>query len=441
MMALSPSFVSYIETRLFTSREVNLNGQTPSQEFIARLNDPCSSNDNFSPSFIREFNRVMRDDVFALELLRLIQFYSDYTPTRMSPELRKHMRTVIEPRFYLEFERVMQQECSPPPVPLPFIIDFYAVDDWLNYVVDPTDVAEWNGVLGVTQGAFTSAVVNGSTIELYGANQTVITGTPFTAGTFVRGILDSSEQVIEMPDNSFWLSNITTIAMDGLLVVPINFANQTTLNSVSFAVCTWVKDSAFIDCTGLASANLPLLERVDQNAFHACPIPVIFPFLTIGAIDAFSATAGPIDCPLLVDAPDSMFVNCSASTANLPLLETAGDGCLRDTGLTGTLSLPKLRTTGSYCFQGAGVSNFQLPLLEDLGDTAMALCTSATTIYMPSLINLGPTTGDDSVFLAISGNTITLTVPTALSTCDAGSPDGDIVYLLANNPLSTINYV
>ena len=34
----------------------------------------------------------------------------------------------------------------------------------------------------------------------------------------------------------------------------------------------------------------------------------------------------------------------------------------------------------------------------------------------------------------------TITVPTVLQTCDGGNPDGDLVYLSANNT-ATINYI
>jgi len=45
------------------------------------------------------------------------------------------------------------------------------------------------------------------------------------------------------------------------------------------------------------------------------------------------------------------------------------------------------------------------------------------------------------VFNGITGNTITLTVPAALMTCDGGNPDGDIVYLDNNNTLTVIQVV
>jgi len=59
---------------------------------------------------------------------------------------------------------------------------------------------------------------------------------------------------------------------------------------------------------------------------------------------------------------------------------------------------------------------------------------------MPLCADLGGTTGDDTVFGSIGGQTITLTIAASRETCDGGNPDGDIVYLSANNT-ATIIYV
>lgn len=63
---------------------------------------------------------------------------------------------------------------------------------------------------------------------------------------------------------------------------------------------------------------------------------------------------------------------------------------------------------------------------------------SLIALSIPSCATLGDTVGDNGVFLGIAGNNITLTVPAALMTCDAGSPDGDIVALQAANTVTII---
>ena len=59
-------------------------------------------------------------------------------------------------------------------------------------------------------------------------------------------------------------------------------------------------------------------------------------------------------------------------------------------------------------------------------------------INLPMCTNLGGTVGNNSVFFGISGNNITLTVPSALMTCNSGNPDGDIQYLQANNTVTIV---
>lgn len=97
---------------------------------------------------------------------------------------------------------------------------------------------------------------------------------------------------------------------------------------------------------------------------------------------------------------------------------------------------------GNAVFIQTGLTFINLPNCVSMGIGVFASCPSLATIILPLCTNLGGTVGDDNVFLTINGyQPVVLTVPVALQTCDAGSPDGDIVYLLATNPFSTIIYV
>ena len=73
-----------------------------------------------------------------------------------------------------------------------------------------------------------------------------------------------------------------------------------------------------------------------------------------------------------------------------------------------------------------------------IGDLVFDTCSSIKVIYIPSCTSLGSTTGNDIVFQAITGQTITLTIPASLMTCNGGNPDGDIQYLQANNTVTII---
>ena len=102
-------------------------------------------------------------------------------------------------------------------------------------------------------------------------------------------------------------------------------------------------------------------------------------------------------------------------TSNV-VIDTIGKTFSSATLLT-TVILPAVLTINSGCF-----------------DT----CFSLIILNISSCANLGPTVGNDIVFQYIAGNTITLTVPLALTTCNSGSFDGDIQYLQANNTVTII---
>jgi hypothetical protein len=126
-----------------------------------------------------------------------------------------------------------------------------------------------------------------------------------------------------------------------------------------------------------------------------------------------------IDLPALLIADDYSFGSCEALTSiNLPLLTTAGGSCFEYCTSLTSISLPSLLVATTVGF------------LEG--------CTSLTSINLPSCTNLGDSVGDNNVFLSITGNTITLIVPSALMTCNTGNPDGDIQYLQANNTVTVI---
>jgi len=80
------------------------------------------------------------------------------------------------------------------------------------------------------------------------------------------------------------------------------------------------------------------------------------------------------------------------------------------------------------------------PACTSTSDMVFKSSTALTIVTLPLCADLGSTTGDDGVFNSIIGNTITLTIAASRETCDGGNPDGDIVYLSANNT-ATIIYV
>jgi hypothetical protein len=140
-------------------------------------------------------------------------------------------------------------------------------------------------------------------------------------------------------------------------------------------------------------------------------------------------------------------VNFSSDTNIISINDTAGcitGQCIKSTDCTSLISVnypnavifQKLDHDG--CNQLVTVN---APLVETIGPTCFRNCLVLKTFYVPSCINLGGSTGDDSVFDLITGQSITVTINSIIATCNGSGPDGDIVALLTANPSSTIIYV
>lgn len=173
--------------------------------------------------------------------------------------------------------------------------------------------------------------------------------------------------------------------------------------------------------------NVPVVNPTnvgEWNTFFNSPVGVPFTSVKVSGniINLYGASG--------IALRDSLFDDSANSGTHL--LSFADTGCIVSAGydvfgtdnnsgcpnLT-TIILPSLNTIGNYCF---------------------ANCTALTIINLPACIALGNDTGNNNVFNGINGKTLTLTVPTSLSTCDGGSPDGDITNLVGNNTV-TVNYI
>jgi hypothetical protein len=144
---------------------------------------------------------------------------------------------------------------------------------------------------------------------------------------------------------------------------------------------------------------------------------------------------------MIIELQDEVFDRQSLLTiVSLPQLITAGESCFKACNSLTTLNLPQLITVGTDCFiQCTSLTEISLPQCTNLeGINCFNNCTSLTKISLPVCTNLGNTVLNNNVFYNILGNTIELTVPSALMTCNGGLPDGDIQYLQANNTVTII---
>lgn len=200
----------------------------------------------------------------------------------------------------------------------------------------------------------------------------------------------------------------------------------------------------FSVCVGLINPEFPKLENIGESCFEADLALINGKFNSLLNIGNFG------------------FRNCSSLNCDFPLLQIVGDNGFEACGL-GNVNFDSLKTIGFESFVGCytlisnfpnliscdhrsffnctSLSSINSPLLEIIGDSCFNGCVSLTSLNLPSLTAMGSDVLDNSVLASISGKTITLTVPIALATCNAGQPDGDIQSFLTNNPLSTVVYV
>jgi len=135
------------------------------------------------------------------------------------------------------------------------------------------------------------------------------------------------------------------------------------------------------------------------------------------------------------------FSYCTAlTTVDLPNANVIGLNAFEYSDLLSNVNLPSAVSVGELAFsQCTSLTTVELPSAIKIGYGAFADCAALTSIELPACTNLGGSTADDAVFDRISGNTITLTVPSALMTADArGNPDGDIAYLQDNNTVTVV---
>ena len=146
--------------------------------------------------------------------------------------------------------------------------------------------------------------------------------------------------------------------------------------------------------------------------------------------------------PALLTAGNQAFANCSLVTVlTLPLLQTAGTQCFEFCSANTTFDFQALTLVGDAAFTGCTLAaTFDLPLLTIVTDWCFSFCTSIVLIDIPLCVTLGATVGNDNVFNSSTGNTLTVNCAAVLATADGGNPDGDLVYLAANNT-ATINYI
>ena len=368
-------------------------------------------------------------------------------------------------------------------------------DSILNVpVADVNSLSDWNLFfdLPTNGGEFTSVVVIGNEVNLIGGTNITLKDSLFGNsgyGVNLIKIEDFTNCVVAAnydafgDDNGSGCPNLTTVSLPVLAITgDYCFGYCQGITSIYVPLLVTAAIQTFENCQNITSLSLPVLTSAGVNCFGGCQglTNLLLPSLVNAYDGCFSSCNSLTELllPSLITAGDYCFSYCSLLTnLYVPVLESAGINCFINTNISGvsfpslkhastycfashpeltTLSLPALLTADENCFYfNVNLLTLSVPLLQTAANWCFNQNVNLTTIYAPSLItighhafyyslslnsldissctNLGTTVGDDNVFTYIVGQTFTLTIPSALMTCNAGSPDGDIQYLIDNN--------
>jgi len=189
-----------------------------------------------------------------------------------------------------------------------------------------------------------------------------------------------------------------------------------------FSSLTLAGINCFDACIRMRNPNFALLQTASDSCFRGCS-GLINPYL-----------------PALTIAGDSSFINCKLlDFSSISTLITAGDSCFYGCWQQTSISLPNLTTAGLYCFFGCGFGDpliIDLPALISIGDYGFYRTRSCANFNLPVLENMGSSAGYNYVFGDVPNSARAITIPAALMTCNGGSPDGDILWLQSNGPLT-----
>ena len=282
-------------------------------------------------------------------------------------------------------------------------------------VADPNSVSDWNTLFNLPAlgTSFSSVSVNGNVVTLFNTGTIVLKNEIFNIGTTPRTWL------VKFIDTDI-ITNTDSINSQ------LHFFAHAGLIDVQMPVLELLGPGTFRDCVGLTSVFFPdaLETRRTTSAgstFRGCTSLVY---------------AGLPKCEIV--GPDTFFNCTSLSEVNLPSAKQIAQQAFQNTFMLEGLHAPELLSLGSQAFilssNNGTMTYFHAPKCTDvLGSNVFRRRTGLNNINLAACTQLGATTGNNSIFSGITGNTINFTLPVGTRT------DGDAVELAANNTVTFID--
>lgn len=260
--------------------------------------------------------------------------------------------------------------------------------------------------------------------------QTSSFGIP-VAGGEITSVSFAGSSVKEMGVAVFaYNRSITSVDFGDLEIIGDSmFAVNTGLKSVTIPdTVKKLGDSAFVDCTNLATINLGKLKVIPEYAFGNTALTnVTLPEETTVIGDfAFAKTKiSTFDFANVTELGDSAFANSSLSAAesakitkigarafaecsslavvDLPAVKTVGEGAFSDCGALGSAFLGSATDVGADAFKNCK-SLFVLMLTnaKTVGANAFSGATELAEIALPALVSLGGGAFDGTAITSVS---------------------------------------
>lgn len=304
--------------------------------------------------------------------------------------------------------------------------------DGVSPITDLTTANSYFATIDGTSQLFTGFVPIPSGCRLYGGKNLQIINNAFDTTT-ITSFDDPCSVITALGTQSFYTSSLYYVNLPGITIIDNNatFASCVNLQVVNLPNLVEISaNETFKTCTVLSTITLPKLVSITGNInFADSGIDSLssFPILTtITGNSNFNNITG-------TNIPDTVFPKLTTITGNQTF----------ENFDTVSITLPALETiTGSQTFKKSySLTTIILPKLESvIGSNNFDQVTSLTTITIPLCTVMGDVdcTINEDNFISISGQTITLTLPASLMTCNNGNPDPDIDTLINNNTVTVI---
>ncbi|MEI7527090.1 MAG: leucine-rich repeat protein, partial [Mariniphaga sp.] len=279
---------------------------------------------------------------------------------------------------------------SPHLIPLKLFFD--DIDNADLLVGDSTDVGDWNTFFGlpVNGTAFTSLIISGNIVKLYGGGGISIIPSLFEGEDSILKVIDSAHSIISIGDSAFancdYLNEVSFPVCTETIYDHVtgsgygNFYDCTRLVTVNFPALTTIGKNSFMRCTGLTdSAFMAQLTAIGDHGFEQCTalINPDFSSLVTAGENGFAACIGLVnpDFSALTTAGNYCYTDCAGLiNPDFSSLQTAAEGCF-----WACISLDSdfsaLTSTGTNCFNGCiGLTSPDFSSLQTAADRSFVDC-------------------------------------------------------------------